>query len=248
MADYYTPTVIQPAIFETDMTPLERLVLGHVFDAETDSEGTYFFTEIGPSDCFGLPVDRLRAALARSQGSETILYDHFVRELAALSEEDAELDVDLGDIGWESIFQDIVRRSSTLDHVTAVAAFTCSRMRPDGFGGMATLITADAIKSKSTSDILEEFLAGDGATGGRHVLLELSERAVRAEIATVIETDPELTALTADEVSEADIHAACLAVAEHIDLSERRGAAEFRAALAAIREAERRRLAAAPPA
>ncbi len=40
-----------------------------------------------------------------------------------------------------------------------------------------------------------------------------------------------------------DIHAACCAVVEQIDLSEERGAAVFRAALAAIREAERRRTA-----
>jgi hypothetical protein len=44
-------------------------------------------------------------------------------------------------------------------------------MRPDGFGGMAVLITADAIRGKSTNDILEDFLAdqevepGLGATG-----------------------------------------------------------------------------------
>jgi hypothetical protein len=44
-------------------------------------------------------------------------------------------------------------------------------MRPDGFGGMAVLITADAIRGKSTNDILEDFLAeqdiepGLGTTG-----------------------------------------------------------------------------------
>jgi hypothetical protein len=33
-------------------------------------------------------------------------------------------------------------------------------MRPDDLGGMAMLITADAIKGKSTHDILEDFRAG----------------------------------------------------------------------------------------
>jgi hypothetical protein len=72
-----------------------------------------------------------------------------------------------------------------------------------------------------------------------HVLLRLDESAVRAEIAEVIATDETLPGLTSD----ADIHAACCAVVEGTDLSEERGAAVFRAALAAIREAERRRAA-----
>jgi hypothetical protein len=31
-------------------------------------------------------------------------------------------------------------------------------MRPDGFGGMAVLITASTVMGKSTIDILEDFL------------------------------------------------------------------------------------------
>jgi hypothetical protein len=74
-----------------------------------------------------------------------------------------------------------------------------------------------------------------------HVLLRLDEASVRSEIVDLIETDETLTMLTVDAVTEADIHTACCAVVEHTDLSEERGAAVFRAALAAIREAERRR-------
>jgi hypothetical protein len=70
----------------------------------------------------------------------------------------ADIELDLSVTSWEFIFQDIVKRSATLDHVMAVSAFTCSRMRPDGFGGMAILITADAIRGKSTEDILGDFL------------------------------------------------------------------------------------------
>jgi hypothetical protein len=54
----------------------------------------------------------------------------------------------------------------------------------------------------------------------------------------VIEADETLTMLTVEAVTDADIRACC-AVVEHTDLSEERGAAVFRAALAAIREAER---------
>jgi hypothetical protein len=78
-------------------------------------------------------------------------------------------------------------------------------------------------------------------TARSHVLLRLEESAVRAEIAEVIATGETLTSLTADDVTDADIHAACCAVVEQTDLSEERGAAVFRAVLKAIQEAERRR-------
>ena len=85
--------------------------------------------------------------------------DRIAERLREAGDDATDVEIDLSGDSWEFIFQDIVRRSQTLDHVSAVAAFTCSKMRPDGFGGMATLITADAVKGKSTSDILEEFLA-----------------------------------------------------------------------------------------
>ena len=78
-----------------------------------------------------------------------------------------------------------------------------------------------------------------GIAGRVHMLVQLEEARVRAEIASIIEIDP-APRLTADALTDADIHAACLAVAASTDLSEEQGAAQFRAALAAIREAERR--------
>jgi hypothetical protein len=79
--------------------------------------------------------------------------------LARLPADNVEIELDLsGSSCWESIFQDIVRRSATLHYVTAVSAFTCSKMRPDGFGGMAVLITPTAVVGKSTGDIIEDFL------------------------------------------------------------------------------------------
>ena len=69
-------------------------------------------------------------------------------------------------------------------YVTAITSFTCSKMRPDGFGGMAVLITENAIFGKSTNDIREDFLAerdGD-ADDGAHVLLRIREDAVREQI------------------------------------------------------------------
>ena len=64
----------------------------------------------------------------------------------------------------EFFLQDIVKRSTTLNYVTVVSAFTCSKMRPDGFGGMAVVITADSIKGKSTDDIVNDCLDELGVT------------------------------------------------------------------------------------
>jgi hypothetical protein len=83
----------------------------------------------------------------------------------------------------------------------------------------------------------------DAGAARTHVLLRLDESVVRAEMAEVIAVDEALTSLTADDVTDADIHAACRAVVEQTDLSEELGAAIFRAVLKAIGEAERRRAA-----
>jgi hypothetical protein len=142
MADYYPPTVIQQSIPDVDMTPLERLLLAHIFDAERDGDGWYFFSEQGPSD---------------------MTANRFIREHLpdpqAIGPLPSHLDLDLSTTSWEFIMQDIVKRSPTLTYVSAVSSFTCSRMRPDGFGGAAVVISADEIVGKSTSDLLEGFIA-----------------------------------------------------------------------------------------
>ena len=80
-----------------------------------------------------------------------------------MAPEEAEIDLDLsGTSIWEFIFQEIVRRSPTLRYVTAITSFDCSKMRADGFGGMAVLITGDRILAKSTHDLIAEFLAETG--------------------------------------------------------------------------------------
>ncbi len=56
----------------------------------------------------------------------------------------------------------------------------------------------------------------------------------------MIEADGTLTRLSPEMVGDADIHAACRAVALSTDLGEEHSAARFRTALAAIRAAERR--------
>jgi len=255
MIDCHSPTIVQPTIPNVDITPLERLLLTHIFEAKPDSDGLYLSAEIGPTEAFAVAVEDLRTAFNESAGTPSTASDYFAERMASIGDGETYIEVDFRrmfagtnqeparGLSWEFIFQDIVRRSPTLDHVAVVSTFTCVRVRPHRFGSIAVLITADAIRGRSTDDILADLLSearSDPAPARSHALLWLHESSVRSVIAEVIDTDETLTTLTADAVTDTDIHAACCAVAEHIDLSEEQGAAVFRAALAAIREAERR--------
>jgi hypothetical protein len=158
MTDYFTPTVIQPAIPAADVTPLEHLLLSHIFYAQPDGDAFYLCADEGPADVIWLDRAPIEAALAESKSIESTAVTLVTEQLARLPADNAEIELDFSDSCWQSIFQDIVRRSSTLRYVTAVSAFTCSKMRPDGFGGMAVLITASEVMGKSTGDIIEDFL------------------------------------------------------------------------------------------
>ncbi|WP_334150980.1 hypothetical protein [Hyphomicrobium sp.] len=166
MADYYSPTVVQQLIPVADMTPLERLVLSLVFETEPDGDVLYLYSSLGPSDAIVLSIDNLRTALDASSGKDSVLASHVRKRLTAAPPDDTEIDLEFDELSWSELLQDIVRRSPTLDYISVVSAFTCSRMRPDGFGGGVVLITADAIHSRSTPDILDELLASRGKGGG----------------------------------------------------------------------------------
>ncbi len=167
MADYYSPTVIPEVIPSADMTALECLLLSHVFDAEPDREGIYFHSWQGPLDVIRLRRSELAKAVAASRSAKSQVLANIEERLAHASAADGEIELDLSGVSWEFILQDIVRRSSSLRYITVTTAFTCSRMRRDGFGGQALFITAEAIKGCSTaeflSDCLAEFASGPGS-------------------------------------------------------------------------------------
>lgn len=154
MADYFQPTVVQQTIPIADMTPLEILLLTRIFQSEPDGDGLYFFAELAPNMMISASREELERALTLSPDIESAARRHVTEQLAVAQ---AEIDLDLSVISWEPFLQDIVKRSKTLAYISVVAAFICSKMRAGGFGGMATLITPDAILGKSTNDFLEEF-------------------------------------------------------------------------------------------
>lgn len=73
------------------------------------------------------------------------------------SEEPDGEEIELGEDDLFSRFQEIIRRSNgELNWISKESAYTCSRMRPDGFGGGAVFISADDIQYSFTSQWLEE--------------------------------------------------------------------------------------------
>lgn len=179
MVDYHSPTVVTPFIPSADMTALERFILGLTFDEETDEGGqVYFHSWCGPSDIVAIEVEPLRHACLASRNAQSLINDHVA---ARLAEHDAaadrvphdyiELDLSAAELGWARMLQDIVRRSPTIDEIVVTAAFTCLRMRPDGFGGSVTRITAEDIRYQSTTDMLNDMRSAsslpptDQATG-----------------------------------------------------------------------------------
>jgi hypothetical protein len=159
MADYYSPTVVQQTIPNADMTPLERLLLSHIFDADPDGDGLYFHTWEGPSDMIWVNRAELEAALTASKIVESVANDVVAEQLEKASGDEGDVELDLSLTSWEYLLQDIVRRSPTLRYITAVTAFRCSKMRADGFGGAALFITADAVKGHSTDEFLTDCLS-----------------------------------------------------------------------------------------
>ena len=159
MADYYTHTVLHQDLPLTDITPLEKLVLGAVFEIREHDDKLSCFAWENVNDVPSLSATAARTALARANGQASRLNDLVAKKIEDVAADAETFDLDLSVEGYEFILQDIVRRSATLTHVSLAAAFTCSKMRPGGFGGMVTLITPDEILSESTDGLLERWLA-----------------------------------------------------------------------------------------
>ena len=167
MADYFSPTVIPEIIPNADMTKLELLLLSHIFDAESDGDGTYFHSWQGPSDLIWINRAELSAALDEARGSDSQVRGYVEEKLKNTTSDDDSVELDMSGVSWEVIFQGIVRCSTRLRYITVTTAFTCSKMRADGFGGMALFITADAVKGCSTTEFLSDCLADiAGQEGG----------------------------------------------------------------------------------
>ena len=106
LADYFSPTVIQPAIPIADVTPLERLLLSHIFNAEPDGDGLYFYADDHPAETLWLDRAPIETALAQSAADSTAT-TVVTQQLAQVPADNVEIELDFSDRSWVSIFQDI---------------------------------------------------------------------------------------------------------------------------------------------
>lgn len=113
LADYYSPTVIQQTIPEVDMTPLERLILTHVFDADAEDGGLYFYSEQGPSDVVSVSRADLVEALAASRNQQSVANVLVAEQVdgASPGDDGNEIELDLRATSWEFLLQNVVQRS-----------------------------------------------------------------------------------------------------------------------------------------
>jgi hypothetical protein len=164
MADYFTQLVVQQNIPLSLISPFEKLLLGAMLECEQEDEETYYFASEQVCDFPTVERTDLQEALAASP-QRSRLKKFALLQLDRHAADCAHIDLDFtasiyGSDAHLIVLQDIVRRSKgQLPYLTIAAAYTCSKMRPDGFGGMSIVITPGSIRFWSTYTILERFTA-----------------------------------------------------------------------------------------
>ena len=127
MADYFSQAVFQPSIPKHLITDEDRRFI-EAFNITLEADGDKFY-----------------------------LYAEDWCTSGVLDAEDPKDDQELYEDDLFARFQEIIRRADgELTWISKESAYTCSRMRPDGFGGGAVFITADDIQYCSTSMWLEQ--------------------------------------------------------------------------------------------
>ena len=158
MANYSIPTVVQQQIPCCDMTVLELLILTQIFDYGVEGDTIRFYHAVEPQSSLELDLAQLHAALSAPENNGTTALSALVAQFGGEIAAAAGMQFDASDDCWTGIFQDIVKRSETIDHISITSAFVCDKMRADGFGGAVILITKDTIRYASTTDLLRDFL------------------------------------------------------------------------------------------
>lgn len=130
MADYYSSTVVQQTIPNADMSPLECLLLTHIFESEPDGDDIYFFASEATCDVISVNRAELEAALSASEQYKSSVISFVKDRLTETADTETEVEMDFSLISWEPMFQDIVRRSPTLNEVTGTSQTTEPRESP----------------------------------------------------------------------------------------------------------------------
>ena len=154
MADYPVRTIMTPPLPDEALSLAERLLFDMMFESSpAEDGGRFFFAGTTPTFEGELDSALVASAIAISPPGIARTLLEAVQDRSAPT-----VPIDIaGD--WERLLQDIVRREAALTHIVVVTAFISTTIRADGFGGAATVITAEAIDSLSTFDFVETVLA-----------------------------------------------------------------------------------------
>jgi hypothetical protein len=153
MAEYIHPTVVTPPLPADAISLLEVLVLTQMYDWEHRGDRLYFFNKTGRPSAIELQVAEIARLIEAAPEDAGRLPDFLRTLLASLKPEDTVFEVDVTEGLDVRIFQDILRRCKDIDHIMVTSAWTCSRMKEDGFGGAVTVITAGQALTKTTTDL-----------------------------------------------------------------------------------------------
>lgn len=165
MTDYYTPTVVDPVIPVSAILPVETMFLAQVFNEDVENGIAYYYSEDGASDLIYLDPKEVHEALEATDHVSSRLVAKLLDEHAEAIQGAEEIELEMAGDLWPDVLQDIVRRAPDLQELTVTMAFTCSKMRPHGFGGLAMLVTADKIRSESTHTLFDRFYKEAAAEG-----------------------------------------------------------------------------------
>lgn len=160
MDDLETTVVITPAIPFDDMTPLERLVLSHVFDADVTHDGLQLFSDRGAANVLQFSTTEVATAYAASSA----MSDSDLNRIVARYWTDADgagetVEIPMFGMSWESVLMNIVARSSILTEIRVLEWYRHPSQRPDSFGANVILITANAVVGIDSDDLLEQMRA-----------------------------------------------------------------------------------------
>lgn len=160
-----------PPIPFADISPLEMLILTNVLECSETDTGLVLFTDFGPTNPIRVARSELADAYRASAHYAEEPVNVFIasRVLALLPaggnavEEDAMIDIDLGEFPWEFVVQGIVARSADLREVTVIQWMNHPSQRPESYGAGVSLITARAIHHATSEDLLARFRLQDQA-------------------------------------------------------------------------------------
>jgi hypothetical protein len=160
-----------PPIPLADISPLEMLILANVLECSETEAGLVLFTDVGSANPIRVARSELVAAFrASAQNAEDPLNIFIAGRVLSLLpaggntvDDQAMIDIDLGQLPWQFIVQGIVARSADLREVTVIQWMNHPSQRPESFGASVSLITAKAIHHATSEDLLDRFRLQDNA-------------------------------------------------------------------------------------